>query len=225
MTPRSLFDDAAGLPAPPDAAPESLADGALLLRGFACAEADALLAAAAQVIAAAPLRHFITPGGRAMSAGMTNCGALGWVSDRSGYRYASADPLTGRPWPAMPGCFADVAARAARQAGFADFLPDACLVNRYAPGARLSLHQDRDEADLAAPIVSVSLGLPAVFLFGTPRRTDRPARLRLAHGDVAVWGGPSRLAYHGIAPLADGAHPRLGRWRINLTFRRAGGPG
>ena len=198
-----------------------IASGAALLRGFACDEAEALVRTAEQVIAAAPLRHLITPGGRVMSVGMTNCGALGWVSERSGYRYDRTDPLSGQPWPPMPGCFADIAARAAAEAGFDDFKPNACLVNRYEPGARLSLHQDRDEGDMSAPIVSVSLGLPAVFLFGGLQRSDRTARYRLAHGDVAVWGGAARLAFHGIAPLADGDHPRLGRQRINLTFRRA----
>ena len=215
---RSLFDE----PPTPFEAPEPIAPGAVLLRGFALDQAEALIQATQQVIAAAPLRHLITPGGRAMSVGMTNCGALGWVSDRTGYRYSSTDLISGQPWPPMPACFADLALRAAAEAGFDNFMPDACLINRYEPGARLSLHQDRDESDLGAPIVSVSLGLPAVFLFGGLRRGDRPARLRLAHGDVAVWGGASRLAFHGVAPLADGEHPRLGRQRINLTFRRAG---
>ena len=215
---RSLFDE----PPTPYEAPEPIAPGAFLLRGFACNGAEALLQSTQQVIAAAPLRHLMTPGGRVMSVGMTNCGALGWVSGRTGYRYDQADPLSGQPWPPMPACFAELAMRAAAEAGFEGFAPDACLINRYEPGARLSLHQDRDESDLGAPIVSVSLGLPAVFLFGGLQRSDRPARLRLAHGDVAVWGGPSRLAFHGVAPLADGEHPRLGRQRINLTFRRAG---
>ena len=215
---RSLFDE------PPTlyAAPEPIAPGAVLLRGFALDPAEALLQAAQQVIAAAPLRHLITPGGHAMSVGMTNCGALGWTSSRTGYRYSSTDPLTSQPWPPMPACFADLALRAAAEAGFDHFRPDACLINRYEPGARMSLHQDRDESDLSAPIVSVSLGLPAVFLFGGLQRGDRPIRLRLAHGDAVVWGGASRLAFHGVAPLADGEHPRLGRLRINLTFRRAG---
>ncbi|CAN5461310.1 DNA oxidative demethylase AlkB [soil metagenome] len=215
--PLDLFDE----PPTPYTAPEPIAPGAVLLRGFACDEAEALIQAAQQVIAAAPWRHLITPGGRTMSVGMSNCGALGWTSSRTGYRYDRADPLSGQPWPPMPACFADLAARAAAEMGFEGFAPDACLINRYEPGARLSLHQDRDESDLGAPIVSVSLGLPAVFLFGGLQRSDRPARLRLAHGDVAVWGGASRLAFHGIAPLADGDHPRLGRQRINLTFRRA----
>lgn len=215
---RSLFDE----PPTPYAAPEPIAPGAVLLRGFAFDQAEALIHAAQQVIAAAPLRHPVTPGGRAMSVGMSNCGALGWTSSRTGYRYSCTDPLTGQPWPPMPACLADLALRAAAAAGFDHFMPDACLINRYEPGARMSLHQDRDESDLGAPIVSVSLGLPAVFLFGGLQRGDRPARWRLAHGDVVVWGGASRLAFHGVAPLADGDHPRLGRQRINLTFRRAG---
>ena len=169
----------------------------------------------------APLRHMLTPGGRRMSVAMTNCGSAGWVSDRAGYRYDACDPESGKPWPAMPAVFADLAARAADRAGFAGFAPDVCLINQYAPGARLSLHQDKDEKDFDAPIVSVSLGLPAVFLFGGSRRSDTPRRLRLVHGDVVVWGGPSRLRYHGILPLEDGDHPLTGRFRINLTFRKA----
>ena len=212
-----LFDDAL----PPYAAPEVIAPGAALLRGFALDVDEALQHAVEDVIAAAPLRHLVTPGGYTMSVAMSNCGALGWVSDRSGYRYDAKDPLSGKPWPAMPACFAELALRAAEEAGFENFHPDACLINRYEPGARLSLHQDKDEGTMDAPIVSVSLGLPAVFLFGGLSRGDRPARYRLQHGDVAVWGGPSRLAYHGVAPLAEGEHARLGRQRINLTFRRA----
>lgn len=200
---------------------ETLAPGAALLRGFA-REGDAVLLQAIETVTAqAPFRHLVTPGGYTMSVGMSNCGALGWVSDRSGYRYDPLDPFSGQPWPAMPACFTDLARRAAAQAGFEGFRPDACLINSYEPGARLSLHQDKDEKDFSAPIVSVSLGLPAVFLFGTTRRSDKPQRHRLVHGDVVVWGGPARLAYHGVAPLADGEHPVLGRRRINLTFRRA----
>lgn len=212
-----LFDEAPT----PYAAPELIAPGAMLLRGFALNMDEALLQAVQDVTAAAPLRHLVTPGGYTMSVAMSNCGALGWVSDRSGYRYDAKDPLSGKPWPAMPACFADLALRVAAEAGFDNFHPDACLINRYEPGARLSLHQDKDEGNMAAPIVSVSLGLPAVFLFGGLNRSDRPARYRLVHGDVAVWGGPSRLAYHGVAPLAEGEHARLGRQRINLTFRCA----
>lgn len=212
-----LFDDQLT-----EAAQLVISPGAVLLRGFAREGDVALLQAFDDVTAQAPLRHLVTPGGYTMSVAMSNCGPLGWVSDRHGYRYAPQDPLSGKSWPAMPACWLDLATRSAAQAGFADFRPDACLVNLYAPGSKLSLHQDKDEAGFAAPIVSVSLGLPAVFLFGTPRRSDRPQRLRLSHGDVVVWGGPARLAYHGVAPLADGEHALLGRRRINLTFRQAG---
>lgn len=217
MRTADLFDDF-----PRETGAEALAPGAVLLRGFARDVDAALLRALDNVIAQAPFRHLVTPGGRAMSVAMSNCGALGWVSDRSGYRYDALDPLSSQPWPAMPASWRDLAVRAAAQAGFDHFQPDACLVNRYEPGARLSLHQDKDEKDFSAPIVSVSLGLPAVFLFGTARRSDRPQRWRLSHGDVVVWGGPARLACHGVAPLADGEHALLGRRRINLTFRCAG---
>jgi alkylated DNA repair protein (DNA oxidative demethylase) len=213
-----LFED---LPTP-EPAQKALAPGAVLLRGFAREAGDGLLAVLDEVLAAAPLRHLITPGGHTMSVGMSNCGALGWVSDRRGYRYTKTDPLSGQPWPAMPKLLRELAQRAAAQAGFDNFAPDACLVNQYLPGSKLSLHQDKDENDFSAPIVSVSLGLPAVFLFGTPQRNDRPQRHRLQHGDVVVWGGPARLAFHGVAPLTDGDHALLGRRRINLTFRRVG---
>jgi alkylated DNA repair protein (DNA oxidative demethylase) len=213
-----LFDD---LPTHPDAVQMPIASGAVLLRGFARADDAALLQAVEAVIAQAPLRHMQTPGGYTMSVGTTSCGRLGWVSDPHGYRYAACDPLSGQPWPALPACFLDLAESAAAQAGYTGFVPDACLINQYEPGAKMSLHQDKDEKDLRAPIVSLSLGLPAVFLFGTPSRKDKPQRYRLAHGDVVVWGGPSRLAYHGVLPLADGDHALLGRKRINVTFRRA----
>jgi len=199
-----------------------LAEGAVLLRGFALPHEDALLAGLAQVVARAPFRHMHTPGGQRMSVAMSNCGALGWVTDRRGYRYAAADPDGGAPWPAMPAAFAELARAAAARAGFDAFVPDACLINRYAPGARLSLHQDRDERDFTQPIVSVSLGLPAVFLFGGIQRSARAQRIPLAHGDVLTWGGPARLHHHGVLPLADGTHPRLGDCRVNLTFRKAG---
>ena len=199
----------------------AIAEGATLLHGFAVGAAPPLLQAIEDVVAAAPLRHMITPGGYRMSVAMTNCGAAGWVTDRSGYRYDARDPLTGKPWPVMPGIFCDLARRAAAAGGFGNFEPDACLINRYDPGARLTLHQDKNERDYTAPIVSVSLGLPAVFLFGGLRRKDRPQRMRLESGDVAVWGGPTRLAYHGVAPLADGDDPLTGHCRYNLTFRTA----
>jgi alkylated DNA repair protein (DNA oxidative demethylase) len=172
------------------------------------------------MVKAAPFRHLVTPGGHTMSVAMTNCGRVGWVSDARGYRYDTVDPDSGKPWPEMPAPFRDLAARAAVRAGFDAFVPDACLINRYKPGAKLSLHQDKDELDLGAPIVSVSLGLPATFLFGGLTRSAPQKRYRLTHGDVVVWGGLSRLAYHGVTPLPDGEHPVMGGQRINLTFRK-----
>jgi alkylated DNA repair protein (DNA oxidative demethylase) len=207
----------------PDVRPaqEDIAEGAVLLRGFAKPiEAD-LIAALRDIVAQAPFRHMVTPGGHQMSVAMTNCGSAGWVTDRSGYRYDADDPLSGKPWPAMPPSFRELAGQAAVRAGFESFSPDVCLINRYQPGARMSLHQDQDEHNFGAPIVSVSLGLPAIFLFGGLRRGDKTRRFRLEHGDIAVWGGPARLAFHGIAPLADGEHAVMGRQRINLTFRKA----
>jgi len=207
----------------PDSNPtqEVMAEGAVLLRGFAGpVEAD-LIADLREIVEQAPFRHMMTPGGHPMSVAMTNCGGFGWVTDRSGYRYDAHDPETGSPWPAMPSSFRMLAGQAADRAGFAGFLPDACLINRYCPGARMSLHQDRDECDFGAPIVSVSLGLPAIFLFGGSKRGDKPHRFRLLHGDIVVWGGPARLRFHGVAPLADGEHAIVGRQRINLTFRKA----
>jgi len=195
--------------------------GLLLLRGFALPAAADLGCQVQRVAAAAPFRHMTTPGGFRMSVAMTNCGAAGWISERRGYRYSALDPDSGRPWPSLPPAFVELAVRAANAAGFADFAPDACLINRYAPGARMSLHQDRDERNLDAPIVSVSLGLPATFLFGGAKRGDRPQRVGLQHGDVVVWGGAARLNFHGVAPLADGSHPGVGRERINLTLRQA----
>ena len=201
---------------------EALAPGAMILRGFAQAFEAPLFAALDDVVERAAFRHMVVPGGRRMSVAMTNCGALGWVSDRTGYRYSAFDPDSGGAWPAMPGVFLDLAIQAAAAGGYAEFAPDACLINRYDVGARLSLHQDKDERDFGAPIVSVSLGLPATFLFGGLRRADPPQRTPLTHGDVVVWGGPARLRYHGVLPLADGHHDRAGAHRINLTFRKAG---
>ncbi|ABQ35063.1 DNA oxidative demethylase AlkB [Bradyrhizobium sp. BTAi1] len=200
---------------------QQLAPGAVLLRGFARSQQAELIAVIEAIAAQAPFRRMMTPGGHQMSVAMTSCGSCGWVTDRTGYRYDALDPESGQPWPAIPPLFRDLAEQAASEAGFADFAPDACLINRYEPGAKMSLHQDRDERDIGAPIVSVSLGLPATFLFGGLKRTDKTQRYRLVHGDVVVWGGPARLAFHGIAPLADGEHALLGRRRINLTFRRA----
>ena len=193
----------------------------MLLRGFAnTVEAD-LIADLRDIVEQAPFRHMVTPGGYQMSVAMTNCGGVGWVTDRSGYRYDANDPETQRPWPAMPPSFRELAEQAANHAGFGGFSPDACLINRYQPGARMSLHQDKDEHDFGAPIVSVSLGLPAIFLFGGLKRSNKPRRFRLEHGDVVAWGGPARLVFHGVAALADGEHALMGRQRINLTFRKA----
>jgi DNA oxidative demethylase len=200
---------------------QTLAEGAVLLRGFADADSISIFQTVQQVIAAAPFRQMITPGGRRMSVAMTNCGQAGWVTDLSGYRYDALDPVSRRPWPPMPEIVRRLAERAAAQAGFMSFQPDSCLINRYEPGARLSLHQDRDERDFGQPIVSLSLGLPAIFLFGGQLRNERTQRMRLESGDVVVWGGASRLAFHGVAPLAEGRHPLTGRCRINLTFRKA----
>jgi DNA oxidative demethylase len=197
-----------------------MAEGAVLLRGFVGdSEAD-LLAALREIVAAAPFRRMFTPGGHQMSVAMTNCGSAGWVTDRSGYRYDKEDPETGKSWPAMPPLLRELADRAAISAGFAGFAPEVCLINRYVPGAKMSLHQDKDELDFGAPIVSISLGLSAIFMFGGLKRSDKPRRFRLDQGDIAVWGGPSRLVYHGVAPLAEGNHPVVGAQRLNLTFRK-----
>lgn len=200
---------------------EPLCEGGVLLHGFALAEAPQLFAQVTKMAAVSPFRHMITPGGFRMSIAITNCGKVGWISDRKGYRYAEIDPETGKAWPAMPAIFLKLAERAAAAGGFSGFVSDACLINRYEPGARLTLHQDRNELDFTQPIVSVSLGLSATFLFGGDTRKERPRRYRLENGDVVVWGGPARLAFHGVAPLKDGVSDLTGSCRINLTFRRA----
>jgi alkylated DNA repair protein (DNA oxidative demethylase) len=200
---------------------EVIADGAFLLRGFALPTEHEILAALDEITAAATFRQMVTPGGFTMSVAMTTCGQVGWVTDRRGYRYAPADPTTAKPWPPMPATFRTLATDAAAEAGYPGFDPDSCLINRYEPGTRLSLHQDKDERDFSQPIVSVALGLPATFQFGGLERSDPTVKYSLQHGDVVVWGGPSRLRYHGVAPLKEGEHPLLGRRRINLTFRRA----
>jgi DNA oxidative demethylase len=199
---------------------EQLEEGAVLLHGFVSGQAGRLIEEVARIAERAPFRHLVTPGGHVMSVAMTNCGSLGWVSDRSGYRYDPVDPLTGMAWPAMPEMFLEIAAAAAAEAGFAHYKPDACLINRYIARAKLGLHQDRDEKDAWAPIVSVSLGVPATFLWGGRRRSDPTRRLRLENGDVVVWGGPARFVYHGVAPLREAQHPLAGSARINLTFRK-----
>ncbi|HET6160999.1 MAG TPA: DNA oxidative demethylase AlkB [Dongiaceae bacterium] len=200
---------------------EAIGPGAFVLRGRALEGDAALLAATERVSAAAPFRRMMTPGGYDMSVAMTNCGAAGWITDRRGYRYGATDPETGKPWPAMPDVFLRLATDAAAAAGYPGFIPDACLINRYEPGSRLSLHQDRDERDYDHPIVSVSLGLPATFQFGGQKRTDPVRKVALHHGDVVVWGGPSRLFHHGVLALKDGDHPLTRRLRYNLTLRKA----
>ena len=206
-------------PAPPK---DVLGPGTAVLAGFALDQEDELLSSINLVVGQSPFRNMITPGGFRMSVAMSNCGPLGWVTDRTGYRYSGTDPETNRPWPQMPEAFRKLAQSAAFEAGFPNFAADACLINRYEPGTRLSLHQDKDEHDFTQPIVSVSLGLPATFLFGGLDRADKTVRIWLVHGDVVVWGGPARLRYHGVAPLAEGEHPRTGGVRYNLTFRKAG---
>lgn len=211
-----LFAD---LPAEP-LSDEVLQEGAVVLRGFASGDAQGLLGDIERIASQSPWRHMITPGGFRMSVAMTGAGPYGWTSSSRGYRYAQIDPETGAPWPGMPPLMLDLARRAAAAAGFANFDPDACLVNRYEPGARMSLHQDRDEENRDAPIVSVSLGLPATFMWGGMQRSDRPRKVPLAHGDVVVWGGPARFVFHGVSPLKDGEHPLVGKQRLNITFRR-----
>jgi alkylated DNA repair protein (DNA oxidative demethylase) len=205
---------------PPAPRLEILGPNAVILRAFLVQD-EPILRGIEAVAAQAPFRHMVTPGGRAMSVAMTNCGPVGWVSNHDGYRYSPTDPATGREWPRMPDPFLELAVGAAAAAGYEAFAPDACLINLYRPGTRLSLHQDKDERDFSAPIVSVSLGLSATFLFGGARRAERPKRYEVAHGDVVVWGGETRRYFHGVAPLLDACHPRLGRRRVNLTFRKA----
>jgi DNA oxidative demethylase len=200
---------------------EPLAEGIVLLRAFCRDQAPVLLNAVSSVEAVSSFRHMVVPAGHTMSVAMTNAGELGWTTDRGGYRYSPIDPTTQHPWPAIPAVLLDLAQRASAQAGFPGFIPNSCLINRYAVGARLALHQDKNEQDYDHPIVSVSLGLPATFLLGTLRRTDTPRRIRIEHGDVLIWGGPARLVYHGVAPIAQGSHPFTGSFRINITFRRA----
>ncbi|WP_095113346.1 DNA oxidative demethylase AlkB [Pseudomonas sp. Irchel 3H7] len=201
---------------------EQIGEQSWLLHGFALPLIEQILPALDTILAAAPLRHMVTPGGFSMSVGTSSCGALGWITDRYGYRYSGVDPLSHLPWPPMPEVFAALAHSAAAQAGFADFNADSCLINRYVPGAKMSLHQDKDEKAYIAPIVSLSLGLPAMFLFGGFNRSDKSQRIALLHGDMVVWGGVDRLRFHGVLPIKQGRHPRLGEQRINLTFRVAG---
>ncbi len=219
MTPDLFADEPSTLP---PGSREWLGPQAVVLRGRALALERELVQAIDTVTQQAPFRHMVTPGGQTMSVALSSCGPLGWVTDRRGYRYSPVDPQTGMPWPAMPEVLQDLARQAASDAGFANFEPDACLINCYEPGTRMGLHQDKDERDLSQPIVSVSLGIPALFQFGGLSRSERPARVPLFHGDVVVWGGVDRLRFHGILPMKNATHPLLGERRINFTFRKAG---
>lgn len=206
-----------------DASPvEVLATGVSLLHGLASAQADILQQSIELVAQQSPYRQLMTPGGLKMSVTTTCCGELGWHSDEYGYRYVRKDPLTNLAWPAIPESFLKLATQAAELAGFENFKPDSCLINRYVPGTKMSLHQDKNERDFSAPIVSVSLGLSAIFQFGGLSRSDPVSKLQLHHGDVLVWGAEARLRFHGVLPLGQGQHPGWGAQRINLTFRRAG---
>lgn len=207
---------------PAAGAREPIGEQAFVLRGFALPSVAQLMPALEAIQASAPFRHMETPGGFTMSVALTNSGELGWTTDGRGYRYTTHDPVSGLSWPPMPDSFKRLARTAAQEAGFPDLDPDASLINRYAPGARLSLHQDKDERSHVDPVVSVSLGIPAVFLWGGMKRSDKPARIALFHGDIVVWGGVDRLRYHGVAALKPATHPLLGEQRINITFRKAG---
>ncbi|GGY85271.1 alpha-ketoglutarate-dependent dioxygenase AlkB [Cellvibrio zantedeschiae] len=200
---------------------QEILPGAFLLRGFALPFENELLQDIQGVIAEAPPRNMVTPGGLPMSVATTSCGDAGWVSDAYGYRYSKRDALSRKNWPAMPCSFFDLARNAATTAGYKNFSPDSALINIYKVGAKMSLHQDKNERDFSQPIVSVSLGLPATFLLGGLRREDKTIRVQLVHGDVVVWGGAARLFFHSILPIKVGVHPLLGKQRINLTFRKA----
>ena len=201
---------------------ERISEQGFVLRGFALPWSNELLTALGSVLQQSPLRQMQTPGGFTMSARLSSCGDLGWTTDRDGYRYSPIDPLSAQPWPAMPGVFLALAEAAARACGFNDFVPDACLINAYAPGAKMSLHQDKNERSYTAPIVSISLGLPAIFQFGGFQRSDPTRRISLFHGDVVVWGGVDRLRFHGVMPIKPGHHSLLGEQRLNITLRQAG---
>lgn len=201
---------------------EQIGEESYVLRGYALPWIDRLLPELRKVLAQSPFRQMVTPGGFTMSAALSSCGSLGWTTDANGYRYSTLDPRSLQPWPGMPDALRQLAVQASVEAGFIDFAPDACLINRYVPGARMSLHQDKNERDYHAPVVSVSLGLPAIFLFGGHQRSDPAQKVSLFHGDVVVWGGVDRLRFHGVMPIKEGVHPLMGPQRINLTFRTAG---
>ena len=200
---------------------EQIGEQSYVLRGYALPWIERLLPELRAVLAQSPFRQMLTPGGFTMSAALSSCGDLGWMTDTSGYRYTPLDPRSQQPWPVMPQVLRELAVLAAADAGFIDFAPDACLINRYVPGAKMSLHQDKNERRYSEPVVSVSLGLPAIFLFGGHERSGKTQKVSLFHGDVVVWGGVDRLRFHGVMPIKDGVHPIMGPQRINLTFRTA----
>ena len=201
---------------------ETITDDAVVLRQYLVNRSDELAEAIKTIEAKAPFRHMKTAGGFTMSAAITGCGDYGWISDRQGYRYSKVDPVTAQPWPEMPEVLKTIGKECARKAGYSDYNPDACLINRYSPGAKMSLHQDKDERDFTAPIVSISLGVPATFLFGGQQRADKTIKVPVMHGDVVVWGGTSRLFFHGVSTIKSAYHPFWGESRINITFRVAG---
>ena len=207
---------------PPDL-PERQALGpeSWLLRHTLQTTACHLMADIHTLTATHPFQHMVTRGGHTMSVATSSYGSYGWVSDaQKGYRYASSNIETGQPWPPIPAHWLALATALAEKAGFNGFHPDSALINRYAVGARMGLHQDRDEATLAWPIVSLSLGLPARFMFGGKQRQAPVKDFTLLHGDVVVWGGADRLRFHGIRPLKAGHHSLTGPYRYNITFRR-----
>jgi DNA oxidative demethylase len=197
-------------------APQQLQDDFFLLKRFV--ESERLSQDIKHVINQAPLRKLTVPGGKTMSVAMTNCGSVGWISDALSYRYSPTDPTTNLAWPTMPSSFLEIAKKASSLVGFDHFTPDACLINQYSSGAGMGLHQDRDERDLSQPIVSVSIGDSCKFIVGGTQRKDPQRSFTLSDGDVLVWGGRSRLVFHGVRPM-----PRLdGVLRFNLTLRKAG---
>jgi len=195
---------------------EEIFPGATLMRGLAQAQDGEFLEAMQGVLSAAPLHHATTPTGLPMGVMVSDCG----TPEAFRRRWDPANPAVRQMWPPMPRALLDFSLRCAVRAGFPLFRPDTCHVNRYQAGTKLGLHQDRHECDMSQPIVSVSFGLECVFLLGGLERTDSPKRILLEHGDVIVWGGPSRMRFHGVQPLKPGHHPLTGPYRYNLTFRK-----
>jgi len=195
---------------------EEIFPGAVLMRSLALPQDNEFFTAAEAIIAARPLHHTTTPSGLPMGVMVTDCGD----SRAFANRWDTANPERMRLWPPMPPLLRDFAIRCAVRSGFPQFRPDACHINRYQAGTKLGLHQDRHECDWTQPIVSLSFGLECIFLLGGLQRTDKPRRILLEHGDVIVWGGPSRMRFHGVQPLKPGHHPLTGPYRYNLTFRK-----